>query len=98
MDFSKFEIDDLALLVQSFPQKRTQSTSSRLSFLYASAPLDLGAYVRIGSPKLGASESFTVLGITVLNTLDPKYFFTSSATCSDRFVLPSNIVRRIPRI
>ena len=38
MDFSKFEIDDLALLVQSFPQKRTQSTSQFLSLSHVLLP------------------------------------------------------------
>ena len=74
-----YALEGLSQLVKTV-QVVTRLITSRHNFLYASAPLDFGAYVSIGSPKLGASDNFTDRGITVRKTLFPKYFFTSSAT------------------
>ena len=48
-----------------------------------------------GSPNEGASESRTERGITVLQTLSPKWLRTSLTTWSESFVRPSYIVRTI---
>jgi hypothetical protein len=49
-------------------------------------------------PWLGASAKRTFLGITLSNTCAPKKLLRSAATCLDRVVRSSYIVRRIPSI
>jgi hypothetical protein len=49
-------------------------------------------------PWLGASASRTFLGITLSKTCAPKKLLRSAATCFDRVVRSSYIVRRIPSI
>ena len=49
-------------------------------------------------PWLGASDSRTLRGTVVSNTLSPKYFATSARTWFARFMRPSNIVNSTPSI
>ena len=50
----------------------------------------------IGFPKLGASASRVVRGITVSKTACLKCSRTSATTCCDRRVRPSNMVITTP--
>jgi len=47
-------------------------------------------------PKLGASLSRTVRGMTARYTLSPKYFFTCATTCIVRFSRPEYMVNSTP--
>jgi len=51
-----------------------------------------------GIPWLGASARRTFLGITLSNTWEPKKLRRSAATCFERVVRSSYMVRRIPSI
>jgi Ca2+-transporting ATPase len=82
-------------------ERSSCATSSRLrSSLararYAVAPLDSGEYAEIGLPWLGASESRTLRGMTVVNTRAPRCRRTSAATSDDNFVRASNMVSTTP--
>src|SRR5512140_3604183 len=72
-------------------------SSSRVTCSYAWAPLDDGAYARIGRPYEGASARRTLRGTMDLKTCPGKWRFTSATTSLERLVRESNMVRITPR-
>src|SRR5699024_6440653 len=65
---------------------------------YASAPREPASYWRIVIPYPGASDTFTLRGITVRRTASPKCSRTSPATCSASLVRPSYMVSMMVEI